>query len=193
MAAPRAGANVKVHYAGFLTNGKKFDSSRDRGQGFSFVLGAGKVIKGWDQGVAGMKIGGVRKLTIPPHLAYGDRGFPPVIPPNSTLVFEVELLEALPRGQGAAVPRHHLGGAACGAEHQGKAGGRGTDPLQGDGPTAPGGVAGITELAQACALHDGDMKECIRRAVVRRHEPETLSWIEPFDLGGHAGLGRLRL
>jgi FKBP-type peptidyl-prolyl cis-trans isomerase len=89
----KAGNTVTVHYVGTLTNGSKFDSSRDRGKGFTFKLGAGQVIKGWDQGVAGMKIGQLRKLTIPPHLAYGDRGFPPVIPPGSTLVFEVELLE----------------------------------------------------------------------------------------------------
>ncbi len=83
---------VTVHYVGTLTNGSKFDSSRDRGQGFTFKLGVGQVISGWDQGVAGMKVGGVRKLTIPPELGYGARGFPPVIPANSTLLFEVELL-----------------------------------------------------------------------------------------------------
>jgi FKBP-type peptidyl-prolyl cis-trans isomerase len=88
-----AGTTVSVHYVGtLLTNGDKFDSSRDRGSPFSFKLGAGQVIRGWDQGVAGMKIGGLRKLTIPPDLAYGERGFPPVIPPGSSLVFEVELL-----------------------------------------------------------------------------------------------------
>ena len=87
------GKNVTVHYVGTLTNGSKFDSSRDRGKGFSFRLGAGQVIRGWDEGVAGMTIGGLRKLTIPAALAYGDRGFPPVIPGGATLVFEVELLE----------------------------------------------------------------------------------------------------
>lgn len=87
------GKTVTVHYVGTLTNGSKFDSSRDRNEGFTFRLGAGQVIEGWDKGVAGMKIGGVRKLTVPPEMGYGKMGYPPVIPPNSTLVFEVELLE----------------------------------------------------------------------------------------------------
>lgn len=87
------GRNVSVHYTGWLTNGTKFDSSVDRGRPFSFPLGGGRVIAGWDQGVAGMKVGGKRKLTIPPHLGYGARGAGGVIPPNATLVFEVELLE----------------------------------------------------------------------------------------------------
>ena len=87
-----AGKRVSVHYTGTLTDGSKFDSSLDRGKPFQFVLGAGQVIRGWDQGVAGMKVGGKRKLTIPAELGYGTRGYPPVIPPNATLVFEVELL-----------------------------------------------------------------------------------------------------
>jgi FKBP-type peptidyl-prolyl cis-trans isomerase len=86
------GKRVSVHYTGTLTDGSKFDSSLDRGKPFQFVLGAGQVIQGWDQGVAGMKVGGKRKLTIPAELGYGARGYPPVIPPNATLVFEVELL-----------------------------------------------------------------------------------------------------
>ncbi len=87
-----AGQTVSVHYTGRLTDGSKFDSSLDRRRPFSFQLGAGEVIKGWDQGVAGMKVGGKRRLTIPPELGYGARGYPPVIPPDATLVFEVELL-----------------------------------------------------------------------------------------------------
>ena len=90
--AAQAGQNVTVHYTGWLTDGTKFDSSKDRGQAFSFSLGARRVIAGWDEGVQGMRVGGVRKLTIPPTLGYGTRGAGGVIPPNATLVFEVELL-----------------------------------------------------------------------------------------------------
>ena len=91
-ASPKAGQTCSVHYTGWLTNGNKFDSSRDRGQPFTFPIGQGAVIKGWDEGVMGMKVGGKRKLIIPGDLAYGKRGSPPTIPPDATLVFDVELL-----------------------------------------------------------------------------------------------------
>jgi FKBP-type peptidyl-prolyl cis-trans isomerase len=91
-ATAQAGQTVSVHYSGWLENGKKFDSSFDRGQSFSFPLGTGRVIKGWDEGVQGMRVGGKRKLIIPANLGYGARGAGGAIPPNATLIFEVELL-----------------------------------------------------------------------------------------------------
>ena len=88
-----AGKLVSVHYVGTLTDGKKFDSSLDRARPFTFTLGKRQVIRGWDEGVAGMRVGGKRKLVIPPDLGYGPTGSPPTIPPNATLVFDVELLK----------------------------------------------------------------------------------------------------
>lgn len=91
-ASPKAGDTVTVHYTGWLTDGAKFDSSVDRDDPFAFVLGAGQVIQGWDEGVATMKVGEKARLTIPPEKAYGRDGYPGAIPPNATLIFEVELL-----------------------------------------------------------------------------------------------------
>jgi FKBP-type peptidyl-prolyl cis-trans isomerase len=90
-----AGKMVQVHYTGWLTDGKKFDSSLDRGQPFQFILGVGQVIRGWDEGVAGMKVGGKRRLRVPPELGYGARGAGADIPPNATLIFDVELLHVI--------------------------------------------------------------------------------------------------
>ncbi|MGA2234074.1 MAG: FKBP-type peptidyl-prolyl cis-trans isomerase [Terriglobales bacterium] len=92
-AVAQSGQRVKVDYTGWLTNGKKFDSSVGTGRPFDFTLGASQVIKGWDEGVAGMKVGGKRQLRIPPDLAYGEKGYPGVIPANSTLIFDVQLVD----------------------------------------------------------------------------------------------------
>jgi len=92
-AVAQSGQHVKVEYTGWLTNGKKFDSSVGTGRPFEFMLGAGQVIKGWDEGISGMKVGGKRQLRIPPDLAYGAQGFSTVIPPSSTLIFDVKLLD----------------------------------------------------------------------------------------------------
>jgi peptidylprolyl isomerase len=94
---------IQVHYTGTLTSGKKFDSSRDSGRPMAFVIGIGKVIPGWDEGLIGMKVGGKRKLWIPPELAYGDKGAGNAIPPNSKLIFEVELLKILDAEQMEAI------------------------------------------------------------------------------------------
>lgn len=94
-AEARKGSAVSVHYVGTLTDGTVFDSSRERAQPFAFMIGQGKVIRGWEQGVVGMKVGGKRKLVVPPHLGYGEDGQPPRIPGNATLLFEIELLHVV--------------------------------------------------------------------------------------------------
>ena len=97
----KAGDHVKVHYTGWLTTGKKFDSTVDANKPYTFTLGQGDVIKGWDEGIAGMKVGGKRQLRIPPELAYGEAGFKTIIPPDATLIFDVQLLAVTP----AAAPQ----------------------------------------------------------------------------------------
>lgn len=92
----KSGDHVRVHYTGWFTTGKKFDSSVDAHQTYSFTLGQGNVIKGWDEGVAGMKVGGKRQLRIPPELAYGEKGYKGIVPPNATLIFDVQLLAVTP-------------------------------------------------------------------------------------------------
>jgi len=96
----KSGDHVKVHYTGWFTSGKKFDSSVDARQPYSFTLGAGNVIKGWDEGVSGMKVGGKRQLRIPPELAYGEKGYKDIIPSNATLIFDVQLLAVTPAPSG---------------------------------------------------------------------------------------------
>jgi FKBP-type peptidyl-prolyl cis-trans isomerase len=92
-AEAKSGDRVEVHYSGYLTDGTRFDSSLTRGQPFGLTLGMGKVIKGWDEGIVGMKVGGRRRLIIPPNLGYGEKGFPPVIPPKAELTFDVQMLK----------------------------------------------------------------------------------------------------
>jgi len=95
-AEAKSGDKVKVHYTGWFTSGKKFDSTVDANQPYSFTLGKGDVIKGWDEGIAGMKVGGKRQLRIPPELAYGDVGYKTIVPPNATLIFDAQLLAVTP-------------------------------------------------------------------------------------------------